>query len=79
MRVWISRLHGCLAADAPAARHQSLVAGALLLPVLDGHVIQTAQLPLVHHDPFDRLLIAQAQVESLMALSSDALDTPALF
>ena len=30
------------------------------------------QLPLVHHDPFCRLLIAQAQVESLMALSSDA-------
>jgi PIN domain nuclease of toxin-antitoxin system len=26
----------------------------------------------VHHDPFDRLLIAQAQVEGLMALSSDA-------
>jgi PIN domain nuclease of toxin-antitoxin system len=45
---------------------------ALLLPVLDGHVIQTAQLPLVHQDPFDRLLIAQAQVEGLMALSSDA-------
>jgi PIN domain nuclease of toxin-antitoxin system len=40
--------------------------------VLDGHVIQTAQLPLVHHDPFDRLLIAQAQVEGLMALSSGA-------
>ena len=32
------------------------------------------QLPLVHHDPFDRLLITQAQDqdESLMALSSDA-------
>jgi hypothetical protein len=42
---------------APAAfRDQSLAAGALLLPVLDGHVIQTAQ----------------AQVEGLMALSSDA-------
>ena len=37
------------------------------------------QLPLGRHDPFDRLLIAQAQVESLMALSSDALDTPVLF
>ena len=72
MRLWISRLHGCLADDAPAARHQSLAAGALLLPALDGHVIQTAQLPLVHHDPFDRLLIAQAQVEGLMVLSSDA-------
>ena len=39
---------------------------------LDGHVIQAAQLHLVHHDPFSRLLIAQAQVESLMELSSDA-------
>ena len=49
-----------------------VIRASLLLPVLDGHVIQTAQLPLVHHDPFDRLLIAQAQVEGLMALSSDA-------
>ena len=30
------------------------------------------QLPLVHHDPFGHLLIAQAQAESPMALSSDA-------
>ena len=43
----------------------------MLLPVLDGHVIETAQLPLVHHDPFDRLLIAQARLEGLMAVSSD--------
>jgi PIN domain nuclease of toxin-antitoxin system len=34
-------------------------------------VIETAQLPLVHHDPFDRLLIAQARVEGLMAVSTD--------
>ena len=37
----------------PAAfRDQSLGAGAALLPVLDAHVIETAQLPLVHHDPY---------------------------
>ena len=52
-------------------RDQSLAAGAALLPVLDVHVIETAQLPLVHHDLFDRLLIAQARVEGLMAVSSD--------
>ena len=52
-------------------RDQSLAAGASLLPVLDGHVIETAQLPLLHQDPFDRLLIAQARVEGLMAVSSD--------
>jgi PIN domain nuclease of toxin-antitoxin system len=52
-------------------RDQSLASGAVLLPVLDVHVIETAQLPLVHHDPFDRLLIAQARVAGLMAVSSD--------
>jgi len=37
----------------PAAfRGQSLGAGVALLPVLDAHVIETAQLPLVHHDPY---------------------------
>jgi PIN domain nuclease of toxin-antitoxin system len=57
---------------APAAfRDQSLAAGAVLLPVVDSHVIETAQLPLVHRDPFDRLLIAQARMEGLMAVSSD--------
>ncbi len=52
-------------------RDQSIAAGAVLLPVLDLHVIETAQLPLLHQDPFDRLLIAQARVEGLMAVSSD--------
>jgi PIN domain nuclease of toxin-antitoxin system len=41
------------------------------LPVLEAHVIETGQLPLLHQDPFDRLLIAQARVEGLMAVSSD--------
>ena len=52
-------------------RDQSIAAGADLLPVLDQHVIETAQLPLRHQDPFDRLLIAQVRVEGLMAVSSD--------
>ena len=52
-------------------RNESLSAGASLLPVLDLHIIETAQLPLAHGDPFDRLLIAQARVEGLMAVSSD--------
>ncbi|WP_254987453.1 hypothetical protein [Cyanobium sp. ATX 6E8] len=39
--------------------------------MLDEHVIETARLPLVHADPFDRLLMAQARVEGLMAVSSD--------
>ena len=52
-------------------RDLSLASGAALLPVLDGHVVETACLPLLHHDPFDRLLIAQTRVEGLMAVSAD--------
>ena len=58
---------------APALfRDQSLSAGASILPVFDGHVIETAELPPVHQDPFDRLLISQARMAGLMAVSSDA-------
>ncbi|MGC5195557.1 type II toxin-antitoxin system VapC family toxin [Aphanothece microscopica] len=53
-------------------RDQCLAAGATILPVLEAHVIETAQLPALHDDPFDRLLIAQARVEGLMAVSADA-------
>lgn len=35
------------------------------------HVLATAQLPLHHRDPFDRLLIAQAQLEGLTVVTSD--------
>ena len=35
------------------------------------HALQVAKLPAHHHDPFDRMLIAQAQVESLPILTSD--------
>ena len=32
-----------------------------------------SELPLIHRDPFDRLLIAQAQIENLVLLSVDPL------
>lgn len=58
---------------APALfRDHSLAAGASILPILEAHVIETARLTPVHEDPFDRLLIAQARLEGLMAVSSDA-------
>ncbi len=41
------------------------------LPVEHAHALRVAQLPLHHRDPFDRLLIAQAQIEGLTILSSD--------
>jgi PIN domain nuclease of toxin-antitoxin system len=41
------------------------------LPVIDTHALQAGHLPRYHRDPFDRMLIAQAQVESLVLLSND--------
>lgn len=41
------------------------------LPVLNRHAVQVAGLPDHHADPFDRLLIAQAQVEGLTLVSAD--------
>jgi PIN domain nuclease of toxin-antitoxin system len=41
------------------------------LPVEFRHTFQVALLPHYHRDPFDRLLIAQAQVEGLPILTSD--------
>ncbi len=43
----------------------------LILPILVPHLHQHRQLPLHHHDPFDRLLIAQALAEDLTLISRD--------
>ena len=37
------------------------------------HVLQVAGLPMIHRDPFDRVLVAQAQVLRLPILTSDPL------
>jgi PIN domain nuclease of toxin-antitoxin system len=41
------------------------------LPVLLRHALQVSSLPLHHSDPFDRLLVAQAQIEDLTVVSTD--------
>jgi len=41
------------------------------LPISVRHALQTHRLPLLHRDPFDRALIAQAQVECVPLLSAD--------
>lgn len=43
------------------------------LPVEMPHVLQIASLPDHHRDPFDRLLIAQSQVENIPLLTTDQL------
>ena len=46
-------------------------AGFQILPMAEGHFLQTATLPLHHRDPFDRMLIAQAKHESMHLLTAD--------
>jgi PIN domain nuclease of toxin-antitoxin system len=46
--------------------------GTLSLPVQHSHALHAGSLPLHHADPFDRLLIAQAQLENLRILTADA-------
>ena len=41
------------------------------LPVLHSHALRVADLPMHHRDPFDRLLVAQAQLEDLPILTAD--------
>ena len=45
------------------------------LSVIDVHAFQAGRLPRHHGDPFDRMLVAQAQVESLAILSNDLILT----
>jgi len=42
------------------------------LAVQLSHALQASRLPFHHRDPFDRLLIAQAQIENVPILTADA-------
>ncbi|MER5358652.1 type II toxin-antitoxin system VapC family toxin [Streptomyces sp. NPDC002785] len=41
------------------------------LPVTAGHGVRACRLPAHHRDPFDRILIAQAQTEGMTILTRD--------
>ena len=43
------------------------------LPVGSAHVVAIESLPVIHKDPFDRMLVAQATVEGITLLTSDSL------
>lgn len=57
----------------------ALVAGRLAemeietLPVRLAHLTATEQLPLLHRDPFDRMLVAQSLTETMQIMSADAI------
>jgi len=51
---------------------QLLEDGVTMLGANVDHALRSATLPLLHRDPFDRLLVAQAQVEGLTLVTADA-------
>ena len=55
-------------------------AGFTVLPITIVHVRHAGLMPFPHRDPFDRLIVAQADIENLMLVTADerlrALDLP---
>ncbi|HEX8564326.1 MAG TPA: type II toxin-antitoxin system VapC family toxin [Pyrinomonadaceae bacterium] len=42
-----------------------------VLPILPKHTLQVSTLPFHHRDPFDRIIVAQSQVENLPIVTND--------
>ena len=59
--------------DARLLRRGLLDNGYSELPIMSDHVVATESLPLIHKDPFDRILVAQATVEGITLLTIDSL------
>lgn len=59
--------------DARVLRRGLLDNGYEELPVSSAHAVFLDSLPPIHKDPFDRILVAQASVEGITLLTSDAL------
>ena len=58
----------------PARRYvprMLLATGIQSLPITHAHALAVADLPFYHTDPFDRLLVAQAQSEKMVLLTAD--------
>jgi PIN domain nuclease of toxin-antitoxin system len=63
---------GKLKADPEQILYKIAASGMRELPVFSRHTVLVADFPLLHTDPFDRLLIAQAMIEPLRLLTSDS-------
>lgn len=58
--------------DVAALRANARLSGLDEVPVYGEHLLAVKDLPPLHQDPFDRLLIAQARHEGLLLLSVDS-------
>ena len=52
-------------------RRATELMAARVLPIRPSHVTALAALPMLHKDPFDRILIAQAVAEGLALVTND--------
>ena len=59
--------------DARLLRRGLLDNGYNELPIISDHVVASESLPLIHKDPFDRILVAQATVEGVLLVTIDSL------
>ncbi len=67
------RLHKLDAADLTATLGRRLEdIGAEVLPITLAHALLAGSMAWAHHDPFDRLLVAQATVEDATFVTVDA-------
>lgn len=57
--------------DARVLRRGLLDNGYNELPITSEHAVNTDHLPNLHKDPFDRILVAQANVEGITLLTDD--------
>ena len=62
---------GKLAFDVREIRSASIASGFTELPVIGFHCEELAKLPLLHRDPFDRMIVAQAISEPMRLLTGD--------
>jgi PIN domain nuclease of toxin-antitoxin system len=67
----VSQKRHNLKGDARALRRNLLANGYTEIPILSEHAVAIDALPPIHHDPFDRLLIAQAIIEDVLLLTAD--------
>ena len=58
-------------ADPQVLRTTLIEVGCPELPITSAHAAAVAHLPPIHRDPFDRMLVAQAQVEGITLLTAD--------
>jgi PIN domain nuclease of toxin-antitoxin system len=58
-------------ADERVLRRALLDNGYLELPITGEHTVAVGDLPVLHKDPFDRILVAQANAEGITLITSD--------